>query len=110
MFSSPLISIRTVAAVSLPETTVAWPSRRTSWESPEPVTNVMASQETDGYLPASRRIAPSALARSYPGLLTRIDPPKRPFGAGKVRGLDAKESAATGSWVGYKDLARLRRG
>src|ERR1035437_2213704 len=53
----------------------------------------------------------SALARrSCPGLLTKTDPPKRQFGAGRVRGLDAKESPATGLWMGYKDLARLRRG
>src|ERR1035438_9046632 len=56
------------------------------------------------------RSAPSALARSYPGLLTKNDPPKRPFGARQVRGLDAKESPATGSRVGCKGLARLRRG
>ena len=53
---------------------------------------------------------PSALARSYPGLLTKSDPPKRPFGAGQMRGLDAKESPPTGSREGYKHLARLRRG
>ena len=52
----------------------------------------------------------SALARGYPGLVTKSDPPKRRFGAGQMRGLDAKESPATGSWVEYKDLARLRRG
>src|ERR1035437_932821 len=52
----------------------------------------------------------SLLARRDPGLHTKSAPPKRAFGAGQVRGLDAKESPATGSWVGYKDLARLRRG
>jgi hypothetical protein len=58
----------------------------------------------------SGSVASSALARSDPGLLAKSDPPKRPFGAGQVGGLDAKDSPTTGSWVGYKDLARLRRG
>jgi hypothetical protein len=63
MFSSPLISMRTVAAVSLPETTVAWSSKRTSWVSPNPVTNVIASQETDGNLPPHGGISPLVASR-----------------------------------------------
>jgi hypothetical protein len=52
----------------------------------------------------------SALARSYPGLLTKTDPPKRPFGAGQVRGLEARDSPLDRFVCGCKDLARLRRG
>src|ERR1039457_4087164 len=79
MFSSPLISMRTVAAVSFPETTVAWSSSRTSWLSPAPVTNVMASQETDGYLAASRRIAPSSVW-SYSMSNSSLRPERSVFG------------------------------
>src|SRR5450759_1285647 len=43
------------------------------------------------------RLRASALARSYPGLLSKSDPPKRRFGGGQVRGLDVKESPATSS-------------
>jgi hypothetical protein len=56
--ASPVV---TVAAVSRPETTVAWSSKRTSWMSPVPLTDDITSQETDGNLAASKRIAPSSV-------------------------------------------------